>query len=585
LRVSLTNADVARALHDLADALEMTGEKDAAFKVRALRSGARIVDALAEPAAALLAGNRLRAVKGIGEGIARRVAELVSTGALAELEALRQSTPGALLEIARVEGIGPKTAQLIHAELGITTLDELEAAARRQALRGLPRLGARREEQILAAIARARADAGRMRLDKAEKEALPLVEALRRTPGVTRAEVAGSLRRQKDTVGDVDILVVAEGPADPVMEAFASQPTVAVTLARGPTKLSVKTRAGLQVDVRVVPPESFGAALHYFTGSKEHNIRIRALGVRRGLLINEYGVFDERGGGARLGGADENDVFAAVGLPFIPPELREDRGEIEAGLAGQLPALLTLGDLRGDLHMHTTETDGRSSLEEMVLAAAELGREYVAITDHSQALKVANGLDAERLAAQGRHIDALNERLGGRPRVLRGIEADILLDGSIDLGPAVLGTLDWVIGSVHSHFDLPRAEQTRRVIAAIESGSIDVLGHPTGRLIGKRSPYELDLDAVVAAAARCGVALECNAYPDRMDLDDTGCRLARERGALVVIDTDSHAATHLVGLAGGLRPARRGGLEARHVLNTRPLAELLEHRRARRARA
>jgi DNA polymerase (family 10) len=423
-----------------------------------------------------------------------------------------------------------------------------------------------------------------MRIDKAEREAFPLVERLRATPGVLRAEVAGSLRRLKDTVGDVDILVVAEGSAEPIMQAFAELPLVAVVLARGPTKTSVKTRSGLQVDVRVVPPESFGAALHYFTGSKEHNIRIRALGVKRGILINEYGIFDERGGGARIGGAEEIDVFRAVGLPFIPPELREDKGEIEAGLAGALPALITTADLHGDLHMHTTETDGRNSLEEMVLAAAELGRDYIAITDHSQNLKVAGGLDAERLAAQGKAIDALNERFGGRPRILRGIEADILLDGSVDLGPEVLGTLDWVIGSVHSHFDLPAAEQTRRIIAAMESGQIDVVGHPTGRLLEKRAPYAIDLEAIVAAAVRTGVALECNAYPDRLDLNDAGCRLARERGAFIVIDTDSHATSHLAGIGNGVRVARRGGLEPRHVLNTRSAAELLEHRRARRAR-
>ena len=578
----MTNQDIARTLYDLADSLEMSGDDDAAFKVRAIRAGARIVDAMQEPVAEVMAAGRLKDVKGIGGGIARRLTELVETGELAELAELRKTTPPGLLEIARVDGIGPKTARLIFTELGVQTLDELEAAARAQALRKLPRMGAKKEEQILGAIGRARVATGRMRIDKAEREAGPLVDVLRRLPGVARAEIAGSLRRLKDTVGDVDILAVADGPAEPIMEAVAAQPMIAVTLAQGPTKLSVKTRSGLQIDVRVVPPESFGAALHYFTGSKEHNVRIRALGVKKGLLINEYGVFDDRGDGARIGGAEEADVFRAVGLPYIPPELREDKGEIEAGLAGRLPELVRPEDIRGDLHMHTTETDGRSSLEEMALAAAELGREYIAITDHSQNLKIARGLDPERLAAQGREIDLLNERLGGRPRILRGIEADILLDGTIDLGPEVLATLDWVIGSVHSHFDLPRAEQTRRVIAAIESGCIDVVGHPTGRLLDKRPPYDIDLEAVTEAAARCGVALECNAYPDRLDLDDAGCRLARERGAFVVIDTDSHAATHLVGLPGGVRVARRGGLEPRHILNTRPVDELLEYRRARR---
>ena len=289
----------------------------------------------------------------------------------------------------------------------------------------------------------------------------------------------------------------------------------------------------------------------------------------------------DSGEGARLGGAEEAEIFAAVGLPWIPPELREDKGEIEAGLAGALPRLIEVGDLRGDLHMHTTETDGRNSLEEMILAAAELGRDYIAITDHSYNLRLVNGLDPERLAAQGREIDELNERFAGRPRILRGIEADILPDGSIDLGPQVLGTLDWVIGSVHGEFKMSRAEQTRRIVTAIESGQIDVLGHPTGRRLEMRSGYEVDLEAVIDAAARTGVAVECNAYPERLDLDDAGCRLARERGAFVVIDTDSHATSHLRGIGGGVRQARRGGLEARHVLNTRSAEGLLDHKRNR----
>jgi DNA polymerase (family 10) len=579
----VTNLEIARALYDLADAIELVGDADAQFRVRALRSGARTIEAMQESVAERWAHGTLRQVKGIGEGISRRIEELVKTGRIADMEALRAKARPGLLEIARVEGIGPKTAQLIFSELGVGGLDDLEKACRAGALRALPRLGAKKEAQILAAIDRARADTGRMRIGKAEREALPFLERVRALPGVEKAAVAGSLRRLRDMVADVDVLVASRDAA-PIMQAIAELPIVAVVLARGPTKLSVKTRAGLQLDVRVVPPESWGAALHYFTGSKDHNVRIRALGVRRGILINEYGVFDQRGDGARLGGAEEEEVFAAVGLPWIPPELREDKGEIEAALAGALPALVDLADLRGDLHMHTTETDGRNSLEEMVLAAAELGRQYIAITDHSQNLKMVRGLDPERLAEQGRQIDELNERFGGRPRILRGIEADILPDGSVDLGAEVLGTLDWVIGSVHGQFNLPRAEQTARIVAAMESGLIDVLGHPTGRLLESRSPYDVDLEEIAKAAARTGVALECNAYPDRLDLDDAGCRLARERGAFVVIDTDSHATSHLSGIGGGVRQARRGGLEARHVLNTRDVEGLLDHRKSRRGR-
>jgi DNA polymerase (family 10) len=581
----VTNLEIARALYDLADAIELVGDADAQFRVRALRSGAKRIEAMNESVAERSRAGTLKGLPGIGAGITRRIEELVATGRIADLDELRKMARPGLLEIARVEGIGPKTAQLLYTELGIESLDALEAACRAQALRALPRMGARKEEQILAAISRARADTGRWRIHRAEREATPLVERVRALPGVERAAVAGSLRRLRDTIGDVDLLVAASGEVDPIMAAIAALPGVAVVLARGPTKLSLKTGAGLQVDVRVVKPESWGAALAYFTGSKDHNVRIRALGVKRGLLINEYGVFEGRGDGARLGGAEEQEIFAAVGLPWIPPELREDKGEIEAGLAGALPRLVEIGDLRGDCHMHTTETDGRNSLEEMVQAALELGRSYIAITDHSANLKMVRGLDPDRLREQGRQIDALNEKLAGRLRVLRGIEADILPDGSVDLGPEVLGSLDWVIGSVHGQFNLPREEQTRRIVTAIESGDIDVLGHPTGRLLETRAPYDVDLDAVVDAAARTGVALECNAYPDRLDLDDRGCRMARERGAFIIIDTDSHATSHLQGIGGGVRQARRGGLEPRHVLNTRDVDGLLDHKRSRKGRA
>jgi DNA polymerase (family 10) len=579
----MTNADIARALLDLADAMEQLGEADTRFRAKALRAGARAIEALAQPAVDRLAAGSLTDEKGIGDGIARRVDELARTGQLAELEALRAKAAPGLLEIMKVEGVGPRTARLIYDQLKVQSLDELEAACRAHKLRDLPRLGAKKEEQILAAIARARVARGRIRLDRAEREALPVVERLRGVAGVERVEVAGSLRRRRDTVGDVDILVASSAAPEPIMTALCESAWVAAVLARGPTKSSVKTRGGLQIDVRVVAPESFGAALHYFTGSKEHNVAIRALAVKRGILINEYGVFDDRGDGTRIGGSDELDVFTAVGLPWIPPELREDHGEIALGLAGRLPRLIELSDLRGDCHMHTIETDGRATLEEMVDAARAIGHEYIAITDHSESLKMVRGLDAARLAEQGRLIDALNERLGGTPRVLRGIEADILLDGSIDLGAEVLGKLDWVIGSVHSHFNLPRAEQTRRMVAAIESGIIDVVGHPTGRLLEQRAPYEVDMEALVAAAARTGVALECNAYPDRLDLNDEHCRMARERGAPIMIDTDSHATSHLQGLKHGVDVARRGGLEAAHVLNTRSVDGLLDHKRARKS--
>ncbi len=585
-----SNSSIARALLDLADAMEMTGGADAAFKVKALRGGAKAIEAMPDLAAERLAAGTLTGVAGIGAGIARRVEELVKTGKIADLEAARTRLSPGLFEIARVEGIGPKTALLIHEALGVNSLDELEAAAKAHRIQELPRMGAKKEEQILAAVARARTSRGRIRLDRAEKEARPVVERLLAVPGVLRVEMAGSLRRRRATrggggkqVSSKFAGVSADADTTPIMDAFVTMASVEAILARGPTKSSVKTRLGLQLDVRVVPPESFGAALHYVTGSKEHNVAVRALAVKRGILINEYGVFDDRGGGKRIGGAEELDVFRAVGLPFIPPELRENTGEIELGLADNLPHLITIADLRGDLHMHTHETDGKHSIEQMAAAALALGRDYIAITEHSQNLKIARGVDSDRLAAQGRAIAALNETLGGKPRVLRGIEADILVDGTMDLGAETLGTLDWVIGSVHSHFQLPRDEQTRRMIRAMESGLIDVVGHPTGRLIEERPPYDVDMEALVDAAARTGVALEINAYPERRDLNDEHARLARDRGAFMVIDTDSHAAEHLRGIGNGVDVARRAGLEPRHVLNTRSVEGLLEHRRQRKS--
>lgn len=569
-----TNAQIARLLYQLADALDASGQKDAGFRVRALRAGARTIDALAESAEALLARGALTAVKGIGDGLARRVDEIVKTGTMADLEALKQTVSPSLAVLGQVEGIGPKTAQLLFEALGIVDLDGLEAAARAGKLRALPRWSAHKEEAVIAAVARARQVTGRMRLALAEREARAMKDRLAAVAGVRQIAFAGSLRRRKETVGDVDILVAADD-LDAVSAAFVEAGMVAHVLAHGPTRSSVKTSGGLQIDLRAVAPECWGAALHYFTGSKEHNIAIRSRALKLGLKVNEYGVFR---GDERVAGATEAEVFGALGLPWIAPELREGQGEIEAAEAGRLPALLELADLRGDLHMHTDASDGRSTLGEMAQAAIALGREYIAITDHSQNLRIARGLDADRLAEQSDAIDSLNAALGGRLRVLKGLEADILPDGTVDM-PESLARLEWRIGSLHSHFTLPRDEQTRRVIRAMESGLVDVIGHPTGRLLESRAPADLDMEAVIIAAARTGVALEVNAFPDRLDLSDAHCRLARELGAWLVIDTDAHAAGHLSGLHFGVDVARRGWVEARHVLNALPLGDLLRRPR------
>ncbi len=566
----MDNADIAKVFFELADLMEFLDV--AAFKVRAFRSAAQAIENLPEPCFEMVRKGTLDDVPRIGEGIVRRVVELTETGTLAELEQLRKQAPAGLAEIMRVDGMGPRSTGLVWRELGVSTVDELEAAAKAQRLRGLPRFGARKEEKLLAAIAAYRRATGRYKLTQAYPHAEALVRQLRKLPEVLKIEACGTIRRRRDTVGDIDLLVASgHEHAARIAEAFVRLPEVRDVLAHGETKCSVHLKDGIQVDLRIVPPESWGAALHYFTGSKEHNIAIRSLAVRRGLKINEYGIFaeDDR----RVGGEEEREVFAAVGLPFIEPELRENRGEIEAAAEGRLPHLVEERDIRGDLHVHTDETDGQAPLERMVEEARRLGREYLAITDHSQALSMALGLDPARLRAQGRRIDALNDALGGRPYVLRGIEADILADGSVDLGNDVLRELDWVVASVHSMFGLPRAEQTRRIVRALESGVVDCLGHPTGRLIGQREPYAVDLEAVLQAARRVGAAVELNAFPDRLDLWDVYLRMAKEMGVPVVISTDSHAPLHMLHMRYGVWTARRGWLEPGDIANTLPLRE------------
>ena len=569
---TLSNAQLAQVLFELADLLEI--DRAPAYTLRAFRNAGRAIESLAEPAAALLERGTLTDVPGIGQGVARRVGELLQTGELAQLVELRKKFPRGLAEMMHIDGLGPKGAEQVHAALGIGTLDELEAAAKEGRLRGLPRFGERKEARVLAGIESYRKNARRLTLTKAWPVAEQLLAQVAALPGVVRAELCGSLRRRKETLGDLDVLVEASDEhALAITHAFVTLPGVREVLGEGPTRASVKLHDGLQADLRVVPPASWGAALHYFTGSKEHNIEMRRRALERGWKLSEYGVFDADG--RSLGGREEAEVFALLGLPEIPPELREGRGELEAALAGTLPKLLEPGELRGDLHSHTSETDGKSTLEEMVAGAAAIGLEYLAITDHSQALSFANGLTPERLRLQGRQIAALNDRYGGKPRILRGIEADILADGSVDLGPEVLRELDWVVGSVHSLFRLSKQEQTERVVRAIESGLIDVLGHPTGRLLGEREPYEIDLQAVFEAARRTGTAVELNAFPQRLDLNDENLRLAKQAGVSIVLSTDSHAVKHLGQTRHGVFTARRGWLTAADVVNTLPVHELL----------
>ncbi|WP_235823644.1 DNA polymerase/3'-5' exonuclease PolX [Azohydromonas sediminis] len=574
---AVTNAEVAAVFDEIADLLEV--EDANPFRIRAYRNAARTVSGLGRPLAELIAqGADLDTLPGIGADLAGKIAEIVATGTCALLERLRGELPPGITALLKVPGLGPKRVRALHHELGVHTVDDLAAAARAGRIRAIPGFGPKTEQAILQAVtapaaAHAAADAGRVSIALAEPVAEALVAALAAVPGVERVVPAGSLRRRRDTVGDLDLLVTVRGLSG-VMERFTTLPQVRQVLAKGRTRASVVLASGLQVDLRVVPAAEFGAALVYFTGSKAHNIALRRLAQARGLKINEYGVFR---GEERLAGDTEASVYAAVGLPFIAPELREDRGEIEAAQAARLPKLVEPADLRGDLHVHTTDSDGRDTLEAMAAAARARGFEYLAITDHSARLAVAHGLDAKRLEAQIGRIDRLNERLRAQKArlvLLKGIEVDILADGRLDLPDEILQRLDLVVGALHSRLNLPREKQTDRVLRAMDARCFTILAHPTARLLGERGPVELDLPRVLRHAKQRGCFVELNAQPQRLDLDDAACRLAKDEGVLVAIDSDAHATADFDALRHGVGQARRGWLEATDVLNTRPLSQL-----------
>jgi DNA polymerase (family 10) len=579
---SVDNIAVARALEDLADLQELSGI--AVFKVRAFRSAARAIEGLPSNITDLLRDGKLSEVRGVGDGVARRIKELVASGKLAEAEELREKLPPGLVDLMNLPGVGLKTAQQVWKERAITTVDELEAAAKAGKLRDLPRFGQKREEKLIVAIEawRKRASAPKRRpMAEAMLLAEALVERVRLLPGVLACEFAGSLRRRAETIGDLDVLVAAAPEHTlAIMDAFATAPEVVEILAKGDTKTSVVLEGGMQADLRVVPKDAWGAAMQYFTGSKDHNVAMRTIAVKKKLKVSEYGVFDANG--AKIAGEDEASVYAAIGLRWMPPELRENRGEIEASIKDTLPTLVELGDLRGDLHMHTTETDGKSTLEQMAAAARDAGRSYVAITDHSETLTFVRGMSRERLRAQRKKIRQVEESLDGTIRLFAGLEADILGDGKLDVEDE-LGELDWVVGSVHTHFAMTREEMTKRVVRAIESGKMDCLGHPTGRQLGWRDPYPIDMEAVLQALARMGAAVELNSSPTRLDADEHTLRMARDLGVPVVLNSDAHGVRELSYLRYGIGIARRAWLSAKHVLNTRSANDLQEWRAARRS--
>jgi DNA polymerase (family 10) len=566
--------EVAAIFDEIADLLELQGANP--FRIRAFRRAAQTIANLPENVVTMLTAGSLNRVPGIGEGMISRIHEIIDRGDTTEHIELRNSLPPGLIEMMQIEGLGPKKIRLIYDELGIRSIDELEVAAMQGYLANLPRMGERTQANILKAIeSYRRRSTGRISLGNALPQGLAIRDALRQSAAVGQVELGGSCRRMQETIGDLDLLVASKTPTA-VMDYFAALPQVREVMLRGDTKCSVRLNTGLQVDLRVVAPESFGAALHYFTGSKNHNIAIRDRGKRQGLKINEYGIFQENTQ-TLIGGKNEDDVFHAVGLPFIPPELREGSGEIEAAEAGTLPVLITAEDLQGDLHAHTNASDGQATAEEMAQAAIKLGYQYLAITDHSRSLTVAHGLNESRLAEQSHQLRDLEQKLG-QLRILRGIEVDILVDGRLDLPLEVLGELDWVVASVHSHLKLSATQMTERIIKAMESGVVDCIGHPSGRLLGQREPYAVDLDQIIQAAQRLGVAMELNCHPDRLDLDAPHCRQAKSFGVLVAINTDSHTPWQLTMREFGIGTARRGWLETKDVLNAGPVSAIEERR-------
>lgn len=562
------NAEIAALFDRLADLLEI--EDANPFRVRAYRNAARTIASVGPSVAGLVAAGRdLSELPGIGEAIAEKIAIIVKTGRLPQLAEVEARTPGALADLMQIDGLGPKRVKALYRQLDIRSFEDLARAARSGKIRELDGFGAKTEAMILQHLDRRLGATQRMRLAEAEDIAAALVDHLRKAPGVKDVSVAGSLRRRKDTVGDLDILVTAARHSR-VMRHFVEYDEVTEIVSQGDTRSTVVLRSGLHVDLRVVPQVSFGAALCYFTGSKAHNIAVRRIGMATGCKVNEYGVFK---GDKRIAGRTERDVYATLGLDYIEPEMREDRGEIELAAKGRLPKLVTLDDIRGDLHCHTDLTDGRNTLEEMATAARERGYEYLAVTDHSKHVTVAHGLDKAGLMAAIRRIDRLNAQLDGIT-LLKSAEVDILEDGRLDLPDSVLRELDLAVCAVHYKFDLPEKKQTTRILRALDNRYCNILAHPSGRLINVREPYEVDLQAIMTAARERGCFLELNAQPARLDLTDVHCRMAKDMGLKVAISTDAHSTGQLDYMRFGIGQARRGWLEARDVLNTRGLGEL-----------
>jgi DNA polymerase (family 10) len=565
LAAPLDNRAVARVLSEIADLLELKGENP--FKIRAYRNGADVVAHAAEAAAGLDEA-ALRGWSGIGKDLAIRIRDIAATGTCEIRQELLKEFPETLLEVLRLQGVGPKTVAMLYKELHIKSLDDLSQAAKAGRIRGLKGMGAKKEDLILKALDERQRHAGRHLLSKASDVADALIAYLMTHAPAAMIVTVGSVRRGAETSGDLDLL--ATGADATLADAFVAYPTVERILGHGPTKASVLLRGGYQADLRIVLPDQRGAAMQYFTGSKAHNIALRDRALERGWKLNEYGLFDPQD--QAIAGATEEGIYDALGMAWIPPELRENRGELDAASRKALPDLITQADLRGDVHMHTTESDGRESLETMVAAAQARGLEFIAITDHTQSLAMTNGLDEARVYAVSERIRAYSKTLKGFT-VLAGIECDILADGRLDLDDDCLASLDVVVASVHSAMQQDEAEMTARVIKAIEHPSVDIIGHLTGRMLLRRDPSRVNVEKIIDAAAANGVALEINSQPYRLDISDSHARLARDRGVKIAINSDAHEIDALGYTRWGILTARRAWLTKGDVLNTLPLAK------------
>jgi DNA polymerase (family 10) len=588
------NIEIADVLDELGDLLEISGSNP--FRIRAYRNAVRTVRGLTRPLTAMVdAGEDLTALPAIGKDISAHIIELVGTGKLSRLDEVAAEVPRSLVQLVKLDGVGPKKAKKLWESLGVTTVDELETALKAGRVEELEGFGKTSVNKILTSIDEFRRYSGRFLISKVDELIEPLLSHMKGAPGVERLEVAGSYRRRNETIGDVDLLVQAELPAPAVMEHFTAFESVDRVVLAGDTRGAVVLRSGLEVDLRIIPRRSFGAALHYFTGSKEHNIAVRQIAQRQGLRVNEWGVFrlpegvdpEEVGkeDGERVAGDTEESVFEAVGMAWMPPVLRENRGEVEAALDDSLPELVTLSDIRGDLHMHSTWSDGKASIEDMARACKTRGYKYLAMSDHSPALAMVGGLTPERAAKQWEEIAQVQEGLDGIT-IFKSLEVDILRDGRLDMTDEVLETLDLVVISVHSIMDMDRVAMTDRVITAIQHPQVDILAHPTGRLLTRREPFQIEMEEVLQAARDLDVAVEINANPNRLDLSDVHAHRAKELGVKVCINTDAHSAQRLDHMSYGVDQAQRAWLGKRDVLNTMTLKGIrkwLTRREGRRA--